>query len=232
MTSLTILTIAYGASDLLDLCVRSILAHTHPTPQILICDNKGEANIKHPQVEIIRNKPSLSGGSLQHGESINRLLPHVKTEWVAIIESDVVVLEGWNNIGNHDSILAQKGNGLYHICLALFKTDLVRGIDFRAGRNDKDRISNRSYDAKYDVGWRLSKVKFNARFMDFVDCKEGKGQYWGPEFQSDEFWLGGKCIAGHLGRGSNIKGKRLRKGFKSPAQQKERWKKIAEELIK
>lgn len=231
MNNLTVLTISYGSLDLLDLMARSVRKTSDC--DVLICDNKGDVNLSYPNVKIIKNKPSMTGGSNQHGESINRMLPSVKTPYVAIIESDMFVLPGWNDIGSYDAILSKKTDRLYHMCFAIMKTNIARQIDFRAGKNDKDRASGKSYPVKYDVGWQMSRIKDNVKLVNFVDCKSGAGIYFGSSFQSDEFHTDtGRCIACHCGRGSNIGGKSIRKGYDHPKKQLQRWKQIAEVLIK
>jgi len=226
MSNLTVITVAYGAGDLLNLMIRSVKKTS--SPRILICDTLG--NLKTKEAEVIQYKPSLLGGSNAHGESLNYLIKQVKTSHTAIIESDVVVFDGWNKIDNCDALLARKDKGLYHVCFAILKTDLIRGVDFRAGKNKAGRINNKSYGAKYDVGWQLGKVKLNVKPVDFVDCKTDKAVFF-KHFQGDEFHLDGKCIAAHFGRGSNIGGKAIRKNFKSHSEQLKEWKQICEKLI-
>ena len=65
--------------------------------------------------------------------------------------------------------------------------------------------------------------------VDFVDCKSGGVHFNG--LQSDEFHRSGKCLCAHLGRGSNMKGKAIRKGYKHPVEQKTIWVDIAKNLI-
>lgn len=244
---LTVLTVVENDCGTLDLLISSIYKFTSPTPQIIICDqgNNGSVMSKYKNdknITIVKNKPTMSGGSNRHGEGLNKIFSLVTTEKTAIIESDCILLRsGWEYLDFPKSklVAAKKGElagqPFYHVCFMVFSTKLLKhsgAIDFRPGKDGKR--SNRSYKAHEDVGWQIrNKVRPDeVSLMEFRDCKEGNGFFFDKTFQSDELWYGGQPTVAHFGRGSNLAGKAIRKGFKHPKEQLEEWKKIAEGIIR
>jgi len=234
-------------SGLFDLMVRSVYKYTSEEPRFIICDAGNNSLDKYASLSNFTIVPSNSNatGSLQHGESLNQIFNLVSTKRFAIVESDCIILEkGWDDIGypKHKFLACLKQDGckpgrpMYHACFMVGGTQLLRHggiIDFRPGK-DGNR-SSRSYNPWEDVGWQLyDKIKIGGQVneMTFVDCKSGKGQYFDGKFQSDEFWRNGKAIMAHFGRGSNIGGKAIRKGFRHPKEQLAEWKKRAEEILR
>lgn len=243
MTNLTILTVVENDKGLLDLMLRSVVKFTVPQPNIIICDqgNNGDLKTKYkyfPYLTVVENKPTMGGGSNRHGEGLNKIFNMVQTSRTAIIESDCVLTRFYWDIipGSKKAIMSKKGQhkglNLYHVCFAVFFTNDLNGIDFRPGT--KKNRSNRPYKMHEDVGWQIGKklLEEDIKIVDFIDCKSGQGQYFDASFQSDEFWTDGQPIAAHFGRGSNIGGKAVRKGFKHPSEQLKEWIKVAEGIIK
>ena len=239
MGNLTVLTVDENDRGILDLLVSSIYKFTDPVPKIIICDQGGNENMmskyrNDPNCTIVSNRPKLSGGSNRHGDGLNKIFQMVDTDKTAIIESDCILLrKGWDHLApQHKMIAAPKGKNLYHVCFLLFLTKALKGVDFRAGK-DKNR-ANRPYKPHEDVGWQIGTVvdKKDVGLMEFKDCKTGAGFYFDSSFQSDELWVGGQPTIAHFGRGSNIGGKAIRKGFTHPQEQLKEWKKIAEEVIR
>ena len=239
---LTVITaVENDCGGILDLMVQSIHKFTNPIPKIILC-NQGKKNIdsylKYTNLTIVNHSPSISGGSNRHGCALNKVLPMVTTKRTAIVESDCIVLcDGWDSSGGKRVLAAKKAEKkdkiLYHVCFMVFETEMLKNVDFRPG-TDKTRVSGRPYNLWEDVGWRVDeKIKpKDVGLLTFIDCKAGNGQYFGSNFQSDEFWFNGKAVVAHFGRGSNISGKAIRKNFKHPKEQLEEWKKIAEEALK
>jgi hypothetical protein len=236
---LTVLTVVENDKGILDLMISSIYKFTDTVPRIIICDqgNNGTIMSKYhndQNITIVKNKPIMAGGSNRHGDGLNKIFPLVKTKKTAIIESDCILLrKHWDYIApQHKMVAAKKGNNLYHVCFVLFYTDVLKGIDFRAGKNGNR--SNRPYKPKEDVGWQIGKMvkEEDVGLMDFKDCKENTGYYFSSSFQSDELWVGTQATVAHFGRGSNIGGKAIRKGFKHPQDQLIEWKKRAEEILR
>lgn len=239
MSDLTVLTVVENDKGLLDLMVRSLRKFSDTMPNLIICDNGRNGDVlskydKDSNIKIVQFNPGVTGGSNRHGYALNRIFPLVKTPKTAIVESDCIVLRnGWDTLESpHRIVASPKSAGLYHVCFMLFETRLLRGVDFRAGK-DGNR-ANRPYKAKEDVGWQVGSFvrEDELHAMEFRDCKTGTGKYFDDRFQSDEFWLDGRPTVAHFGRGSNIGGKAVRKGFKSPKEQLIEWKKKAEEIIK
>lgn len=243
MSNLTILTVVENDKGLLDLMLKSVAKFTKPQPNIIICDqgNNGDLVSKYkyyPHLTVVKNTPKLSGGSNRHGEGLNKIFNMVQTTSVAIVESDCIITRGLWDIIPHPgrAVMSKKaehkGRSLYHICFAIFFTNDLRGVDFRPG-NNKNR-SNRPYKVHEDVGWQIgTKIKEeDVNLVEFVDCKSGKGKIFSSDFQSDEFWVNGQPVAAHFGRGSNIGGKAVRKGFKHPSEQLKEWRKVAEEFLR
>jgi hypothetical protein len=249
-SDLTVITVVENDNGLLELMIKSVLKFTRPAPRFIICDNangKNENRIKeafgnYNNFQIVNNNPILQGGSNRHSDALNKIFPLVETIKTAIIESDCIVLcENWDKIdfSKYKMLAAKKGElagqPYYHICFLIFSTNLLKhnGImDFRAGK-DENR-SNRNYKSHEDVGWRLrDKVyKDQVQLLEFIDCKSNKGKIFDGNFQSDEFWLNGKPLLAHFGRGSNLEGKTVRNGFLSHKDQLAKWKNIALEIIK
>jgi len=248
---LTVLTVVENDPGLLELMFRSIKKFTDPMPDVIVCDNTNGKNSKRIRdsvratklnVQVVNNAPPLLGGSNRHSDGLNRIFPMVTTEKTAIIESDCILLcPGWDYIDfpRHKMVAAKKGElagqPFYHVCFMVFSTRLLKHngiIDFRPGQ--AGNRSNRPYKEHEDVGHKIrDKVRPDEiSYVEFRDCKEGNGFFFDKTFQSDEFWLSGHPIVAHFGRGSNLKGKAIRKGFKHPDKQLEAWKKIAEEVIK
>lgn len=244
MSDLTILTVVENDPGLYELMYRSVMAFTEFTPEFIVCHNSGhngadKKSLKYMlknNIKVVFNDPKFSGGSRRHGSGLYKILPMSKTKYTAIVESDVIIAHrDWYKIKPSCKIKASiKSPGLYHCCFLIFETELLRGMDFRPGANEKERAKISNYKPKHDVGWRLSEYikDVNIDYTLFVDCKTGNGHYFDAGFQSDEFHdMSGKCIAAHMGRGSNLRGKSIRKGFRHPVKQKDEWKVIAERII-
>ena len=247
-SDLTILTVVEHDSGTLDLMIKSVRRFTTPAPKFIICDNSnGQSQVldkyrDDPDIAIINNSPKLSGGSNRHGDGLNKIFALVDTPRTAIVESDCIVLcKGWDSIDfpKYKMVAAKKGElagqPYYHVCFMLFSTGLLKRdglVDFRAGQ-DGNR-ANRTYKSHEDVGWQIRNkiISSQVQLLEFIDCKDGKGRFFDSRFQSDEFWLGGRPIAAHFGRGSNLGGKAIRKGFAHPGEQLVKWKEIAQEIIK
>jgi hypothetical protein len=237
MSDLTVITVVENDRGLLDLMIKSVRRFTTPAPKFMICDNGGSEKVlsiykDDPDVTIVPHKPKMTGGSNRHGEGLNTLIKLVQTKRTAIIESDCIVLcDGWDKT-SASMLAAPKGKHddrvYYHACFMVFYTDNLRFTDFRAG-TAKDR-ANRTYQPHEDVAWQV-KAMCEVESLEFIDCKSGRGQYFGANFQSDEFWRDGKPTVAHFGRGSNIGGKAVRKGFKHPQEQLKDWKQVVQELL-
>lgn len=244
---LTVITVVENDKGLIDLMIKSVYKFTKETPKIIICDQGGNGNlldkyISDPNITIIKNSPKLKGGSNRHGEGLNKIFPMVNTKRTAIIESDCILLSyHWDklNLPDKKMIAAKKGelamHPFYHMCFLVFSTALLKfnkGIDFRPG-TDRNRC-NRAYKMHEDVGWIIKeKVRPDEiKELIFIDCKSGNGKFFDSSFQSDEIWNGEVPVLAHFGRGSNIGGKSIKKGFKHPNEQLEEWKKIAEKLLR
>lgn len=243
---LTVITVVENDNGILDLMIRSVYKFTEPKPKIIICCQGDGNNIENKyigdgNITVIKNYPIMSGGSNRHGEGLNKAFEIVTTKRTAIVESDCILLDkGWDiiNFQKYKMIAAKKGElagqPYYHVCFMVFSTALLKHgqtIDFRPGKDDNRE--NRSYKPHEDVGWRIrEKVRSDEiQLLDFIDCKTGNGHYFDGRFQSDEFWINGKPIVAHFGRGSNIGGKAVRKGFMHPKDQLIEWKKIAEKIV-
>jgi hypothetical protein len=243
MSNLTILTVVENDKGLLDLMLRSVAKFTQPQPNIIICDQGNNGNLiekykYYPYITIVQNTPTLSGGSNRHGQGLDKIFGMVKTNKAAIVESDCIVTkQNWDIIPHPKRAIAahkgvHKGLELYHVCFLVFYTSDLQGIDFRPG-NKRNRY-NRSYGIHEDVGWQIGTKldKKEIKLMEFVDCKSGKGKVFDSRFQSDEFWVDGCIISAHYGRGSNIGGKAIRKGFKHPSEQLKEWREVADSFLK
>lgn len=248
-SDITIITVVENDCGILDLMIRSVFKFTAPqtNPQIIICDQGSNSDLtakysNNPAISTVKNTPTMKGGSNRHSEGLNKIFPLVTTKKTAIIESDCVLLSsGWDTLDftKYKMMAAKKGETTgqpyYHVCFMVFSTALFKHggiIDFRPGK-DGNR-ANRSYYPHEDVGWRVrEKVRPDeVKLLDFIDCKTNKGQIFDSSFQSDELWLNRIPIIGHFGRGSNLNGKAIRKGFGCHVDQLKRWKEIAEGIIK
>jgi len=246
MTDLTVVTVVENDAGLIDLMIESVKKFTDPCPHFVICDNGNNKDVldkyaNDPNIMIFSHEPALHGGSNRHGEGLNAAFDFVTTPKFAIIESDCIILKkGWGDLdfSKHKLLAAKKGDlagqPFYHVCFLVGSSRLLRHgttIDFRPGK-DKNR-SNRPYKAHEDVGWQLRNYvrPDQVKPMEFVDCKTGDGAYFDSRFQSDEFWVDGEPVLAHFGRGSNLGGKAIRKGFKHPAEQLEEWKKVARGVL-
>lgn len=244
---LTVLTVVENDSGILDLMIQSVYKFTDPVPKIIICDQGRNGTLldkyrNDPNITIVKNTPKLVGGSNRHGSGLNKIFPLVATKRTAIIESDCVLLKyGWDklNFPKYKMLAAKKGeqagHPYYHVCFLVFSTALLKHgqmIDFRPGT--KKTRGNRPYKAWEDCGWAIrGKVRPDeVKSVQFIDCKTGKGKYFDSSFQSDEFWVNSEPVLAHYGRGSNIGGKSIKKGFAHPKDQLIEWKKIAEEILK
>jgi hypothetical protein len=222
-------------SKLFDLMVKSVLRFTKHIPEFIICDSGGNNLNSYqslPNFTIMSNT-SISRGSLQHGEGLNKIVSLSKTKYTAIIESDCILLsDEWLCINdNYKMVGAKKAKDIYHVCFLLFKTESIAGVDFRPG-TAKNR-SNRSYQVHEDVGWRIKEhvLSNEVQELRFVDCKTGDGKFFSRVFQSDEFWINGNPVLAHFGRGSHLAGKATRKNLKPNDEQLKEWKIVAEKLI-
>lgn len=240
---LTICSVVYNdnESKLFDLTMRSILKYTYPEPQIIICDH-GNSDIldkyRHlPNVKIISNTPKLKGGSNAHGEGLNLILPLVKTKRAAVVESDCVVLsKDWYRLDTKYKLSAaikptKDGTMHYYICAMVFDTQILKGMDWRPGR-DGTRAHNKSYVIE-DCAWRIRDrvAPSEVQLMKQVDTKTGDGQHFDGRFCSDEFWAFGKAIVAHYGRGSHMHGKAIRKGFLPHKEQLKLFKDVCYQLL-
>lgn len=241
-TELTIVTVAENDSGLINLMIASVYKFTSPKPKIIICDNGGNRNLldmysSDPDIRIIKHKPTMPGGSNRHGQSLSRVIRDIDTPRAAIVESDCIVLaKGWDNMDDKYDVSASvkhisAGKKYYYAAFLLFKTTALAGMDFRPG-TDRSR-SHRSYGPHEDVIWRLADTVDVDKIdvMSCVDCKSGRGQYLDKTFQSEEYWVSGKPVVMHFGRGSNLAGKAARKGFDNNKVQLQRFKLVAEGLL-
>lgn len=244
-SDLTVISVVENDPGLLELMLASVCRFTHPVPKFIICDNTNgsneerikKANTVGADIEIVNNAPSMSGGSMRHGHGLNRIFPLVKTTRTAIIESDCIVLKNdWDKLDmpTYKMLAAlkgkQAGQPFYHICFMVFSTGILKHgniVDFMPGQ-ESNRF-NRTFKPWEDVGWQIrNKVRDDqVKLLTFIDCKSGSGRIFSKDFQSDEFWLDNEPIVAHFGRGSNLGGKAVRKGFEHPTKQLERWKNIA-----
>lgn len=241
-SDLTILTVVENDNGIFDLMMRSLDKFTSPKPNIIIANNKPNNPILDkykniPNITIINNTPKLAGGSNRHGTALSAIFPLVKTKKTAIIESDCVLVDyGWEDLCGKKMLAAikiVKAEPFYHIAFVVLETEILKGMDFGPDKPENRRV-NKSYPPEKDVGYKINKyVKEQDIFkMEFIDCKTGRGKILSSKFQSDEFWKNGKPILLHFGRGSNIAGKSIRKGFDHPSKQLVEWKKIAENILK
>jgi hypothetical protein len=230
---LTVLSVVEHDSGTFDLMIRSVLAFTDFVPKFLICLN-GTTNIDRNMyrglvsLKFVDNSPKYSGGSSRHGSGLDCLMPLVKTEYVAVIESDCVVLDrGWYKIDAGKKIkAASKGNGLYHVCFLVAATESLSGISFAP------KGIGPSYRPEKDVGWQLGK-NIRADQVDFVDlisCRTPQAKLF-ERLQSDEFHKDGKVIAAHFGRGANLAGKKRIDEFGTHEDQLKRWKETSNRMI-
>jgi len=241
MSNLTIVTVTENDLGILDLMIKSVIKFTNPMPNFVICNNGNSPSVNkyrnREKFTVVDFKPSMSGGSNRHGEALCKVLPLVQTKRTAILESDCIALrEGWDNISDGKNVLAcikgqSKLGPFYHVCYLVFDTEIMQNMDFRPG-NEKNR-SNRNYKPHEDVGAKTATHLDHSKvdLVEFVDCKTGKGEFFGKKFQSDEFWKNGKAYVSHFGRGSNLTGKAIRKGFEHPKTQLELWKEKALEIV-
>ncbi|KKM65587.1 hypothetical protein LCGC14_1489710 [marine sediment metagenome] len=252
ISDLTVLTVVESDPGLLELMLRSVAKFTTPAPKVLICDNQNGGNNSRIKlacknidinVEIFENKPEFFGGSNRHGSGLNRIFKHVETKYTAIVESDVVVLsDDWHKIDPSCTVkasLKRNKEHLYHMCFFICETEKLwkndKLINFMPGnRKGKKKLSSgQNYEFDNDVGWRLCNY-VNQKYVDlvgFIDCKGHDAKIF-KNLQSDEFHYDNNVIAAHLGRGSNLLSKAIRKGFKHPEDQLIEWKKKAEEILR
>lgn len=235
---ITVCSVVYNDNDtkLFDITIRSILKYTSPAPNFILCDNGNNDVLQKysnmDNIKIIKNKPSLSGGSNSHGESLNKIISMVTTDYCAIVESDCMVLYDLNEFlkYNKQLIAIPKTDNLYHVFFIMGNTKKLQKVNFMP----KNPLNGKSYKPKNDVGARIGDVfsKDSVMPLTFIDCKKGQGNIYNSLFQSDEVMFEGHTVVAHLGRGSNIGGKSVRKGFKHPRDQLIEWKKKAEEILK
>ena len=221
--NLTVISVVENDKGLVDLMIQSLYKFTTPVPKIILCSNgKNPILDKYNEdtnIKIVENNPSIGGGSNRHGDGLNVAFKLVTTPKTAIVESDCVIVKSdWHEIDQPFKVLVAKKCELhqipyYYAAFAIFDTKIMRGMDFRPG-NDKTR-GNRSYKPHEDVAWRMN-GKINSSqigHLDCVDCKSGRGQVLDNMFQCEEYWIRGKAVAVHFGRGSNLLGRANRKGF-------------------
>lgn len=237
--NLTIISVV-ALDKTLDLMIRSVKKFTNPAPKFLFCDNMNgynEERIKsymsaEDNYTIINNKiKPYTSGSTAHALGLNRVFPMVDTEYTAIVESDVAVLSpNWSKVSSEFTMKAAvKLEDLYHMCLIVFKTEKLKGIDFGSGDNEQTI----SYQPHFDVG---NQIRFKVRpkqieHMKFIDCKIDGTLFKG--LQCDEFHDSqGNVLATHFGRGSNISNKVVRDGFATTEEQRDKWRAIIEDKLK
>jgi len=246
---LTVCSVVERDDGLLSLMIRSVCAFTNPLPNFIICDNTNgknhdrihKSNVANANITIINNSPNLIGGSNRHGLGLNKIFPLVTTEYTAILDSDTAILhKDWCNVGSgYCAKGAEKTQNVFHMCFFIFKTDVLmkhtaKAMDFRAGRDDKDRKNNKNYIINCDVGWQLGQYidRATVEKLKFIDCKSDNSLFKG--MQCDKFLSEtGILLASHLGRGSSMKSKRnlVSKGFEHPTDQLIVWKKIINDRI-
>jgi hypothetical protein len=230
---LTVVSVVERDLDTFDLMIRSVLAFTDFVPRFLICLNDS-TNIDPllyrdlSSLKFVSNSPNGSGGSLRHGAGLDRIVPFVETKYVAILESDCVVLDhSWYriNVGKKFKA-ASKGKGLYHVCFLVAETELLKDISFMP------KGTGPSYRSEEDVGWQIGRHirEDQTDYMDLVDCKTEQARIF-TRLQSDEIYKDGVLVGSHFGRGSNLTGKKQLNEFGTHEEQLNRWKDIANRLI-
>lgn len=235
MDDLTVVSvICNNANGILPLMLDSVEIFSPAGIKVILCNTNQNfiCPYSSKNIEVINFKPRFSGGSNIHGEALNFALSKVKSNRVAVVESDCVLLNHQWYKSNRPFKFAKKGEGLFHICFMVGQTDRLRKVDFRPG-TDRTRKSGKSYAPGQDVGWRLRDyINTNeVTLMENIDCKTGKGKVFGPGFQSDEIWDNGIPVVAHYGRGSNLGGKAKRSGFKDNKVQLKEWLKVISEAL-
>jgi hypothetical protein len=221
-------------TQLFDYMVRSVLKFTEEEVQFIICDNGGNDLTKYakdPRFKIISDVTDKykGRGSLQHGESLNKIIDLVQPPY-AIIESDVVVLnKDWYKLELNKKMLAapkckKDALDIYHVCFLVMTGS--EKLDFRVGPKYGGK-----FKAQQDVGWQIGMQvpSKSVQLLEFVDCKTD-GRIF-QKLQSDEFYNGGNLIAAHFGRGSNLEGKACKNKYGTHEEQLNRWKIIADRLL-
>jgi hypothetical protein len=212
--------------------------------RILVCNNGNSYDsasriAQLPNVRIIDNQinSSVTNTSVRHGIGINRLYKEVKTNYVAIIESDVLVTSSnWYklDVDKFDIKAIPRGGNKdiphWHVCFLLGKTKLFNGINWEA----KVRVSEDGKRLYGDTGWEMYKVlkdQSRIKACEQVACSTGNTRYFDKSFsyKSFEIWEDNNPIAAHYFRGSDPSRRKVKYG--NVHQELSRWRQTVKKLL-
>ena len=212
---ITILVASHNTSSFVEILLKSIDKFTENNVKVLIGDNSSDENefmrleritSDYSYVQLF-NTPNVCWGSLNHGIALHYLFKKVKTKFVSLIDSDIVLLkQGWDTLFLDflDSKTKAVGFKPRLILLSLFEKQVAKGVDFRP-RGLLDTAWNLSYiiEQKY-------KVKY---FKETHHPLKGEPFY---KIKCVNLYYNGEVIANHFSRGSSMGEAKYVKHFKIP----------------
>lgn len=240
MSDITVIVAAENdnRTELLDYMLRSVIKFSPLNTKIIVCDN-GNNDItlnKHKlnkNIQIVPFKPTMSGGSNRHGQSLDNIFNLSKSKYTAIVEMDCVVFEDWYKIDPSKKLMAgvKENINYYNACFVVMETEKFMGISFMP----RDASSGKGYAADSDVAHQLSSF-VNKNEVDLVDMVNWRHNdkiinFKNSGVQVEEIIKSGKSIGAHFGRGANYDG-RIVKNAKSNEEQLKIFKSIVEEKLK
>jgi hypothetical protein len=211
-SDLTVLSVIEGSVGLAALMVESIERFTKPSPSIIVANqniNKITKNTfeKNPIIKVVDSLPGKTKNtSLRHARGLNTIMPHVNTTYSAIVESDCVVLrEDWFDFDTdkYDMMASLKCNQLgeeqYHVCFLVFKTELLKGMDWSPSEATKPRDTGHRIFSH--IGGKTERIKY----LQIKSKKQARIFQQGFEYKTFEAYKDdGMPIAAHFGRGSDL----------------------------
>ena len=99
---ITVLTVNHDAKRFIDLCIRAVHLRTHSVYEHVVIDNGSQPDVvdmlesfaAKKWITLIKRK--LHKGARGHADSLNWILPTLKSEWICLLDSDAhPVMHNW-----------------------------------------------------------------------------------------------------------------------------------------
>lgn len=253
MAKITVVTICYQSSDFVKTQCESLYNQCSDNFEYIVLDNG--SNIKHIKnllklkskfdFTLILEKKKYENGSFAHGFGLDSAIKHIKTRYFMILDSDVAILmKKWdiNLISLFKENIAAVGvkttnrESLPQNRLLLI--DKLKYDEFKISNMpqfNKKELLNSENDTSSDIK-RLNK-KYDFILLDYINTRFKKGLHFNGLIGVEEYYLEGKILATHFGRGSSLGAAKYK--IKAPRfvkkiygyLDKRRWINIVEKLI-
>jgi hypothetical protein len=241
---ITVIAANYNASDFMIASLEALRKNTHKPWMAFVRDNGSsyfqkemlhEYSDKHFNVQCLYFKRSTKF-SMNHGESLNFLLPFIETEYGLILDSDyIITLKGWDTV-----LIDLMNHGNYFLVGSHLTVPRTHMLFFKTSFLAEQNIDWTPHNG-LDTGGELTIKCPVSRMLNLPEWRT-KSHPTGP-FRNTicgEYYLpDGRFFGTHFGRGGNPRAAKYAKGIRFGKirkywryrQDKKRWLAKAREVI-